>query len=135
MNTITISGNNIKQTLKEFDKVYESRTRQALKKLEQKYNCIILYDSLKVNKDMSWSVGAFRAFKKSSTKSIKEWGFEVPPEEVDLDSIAHELSKNPSFSLFYINHMRKEAPKTYALLINKYPLVKDYKRVDISSTL
>ena len=130
MKLYNISGENINDIIS--NTIYETRTQRALEKLEQKHKCIILYDTLKVNKDMSWSVRAFQQPLKKVDQ--KEWGFDVPPNKVDLDKIAHELSQGlPTFGLFYINHMRIKAPKTYALLIEKYPLVKDYKRVDIST--
>ena len=58
MKLYNISGENINDIIS--NTIYETRTQRALEKLEQKHKCIILYDTLKVNKDMSWSVRAFQ---------------------------------------------------------------------------
>jgi len=126
MKTKTIKGNNILQLLGKVDENYKAkREEDGLDKLGQKEGCFILYETLKVNEDMSWSASAVC----SSFEKACEWGFKVPPNEVDLDIIRFQLSRSSiEFGRFYINHMRKKAPQTYALLVKRCPNVKQYAR-------
>lgn len=51
---------------------------------------------------------------------ICEWGFDVPPEHVDLDLLWTELIGIPAIVAFsYLAELRNKAPQTYARLRTK----------------
>jgi len=46
-----------------------------------------------------------------------EWGFNVPPDKVDLERIWSELMDMPTiYALIYLGKLKTNAPKTYARL-------------------
>lgn len=60
--------------------------------------------------------------KKLRCENAVEWGFDVPPEEVDLEEIYCQLGQIPHvFGVMYMGDFEKLAPKTHALFLLKYP--------------
>lgn len=48
-----------------------------------------------------------------------EWGFDVPPHEVDFERISKELSNIPLiYGKAYLSSFRKEAPNTWILFLD-----------------
>lgn len=111
MKTKTIKGDNILDIIKSEDEDY---IMEKFEEIEDKEECLVITDTLKINPDLSWNVLTMVIEPKT------EWYFKEPPNKVDITAIRNDLNKISSrIANVYLSQMRLNAPKTYACYMAK----------------